>query len=143
MKTHSILQMVVLSLIMLGCVQAQEFIVIVNKANPIESLTKTELNDIFLKKELRWKSGEKIQPVNIVYSSELREIFTRSIHQKTVNQIRSFWQQSIYSGKQVQPIELTTETQMMAFVRDHIYSIGYVSSGATLLGAKKITIRDE
>ncbi len=43
---------------------APSFLVVVNEANPISSLSQEELSDLFLKKSSRWGDGSLVVPVD-------------------------------------------------------------------------------
>ena len=60
-------------------VSAEDFVIIVNKANQIESVTKAEVSRIFQKKIFNWENGLEIKPVDLPSDSNVREHFTEKI----------------------------------------------------------------
>jgi ABC-type phosphate transport system substrate-binding protein len=121
--------------------QAQEFQVVVNAANPTASMPKGEVAEVFLKRKARWSNGVAITPVDQAKNSPLRDAFSRGVHGKPATAIVSFWQQQIFSGKDVPPAERTSDSAVIEFVRDNPGAVGYVSPGATLGGGvKRLTV---
>jgi ABC-type phosphate transport system substrate-binding protein len=124
--------------------QSQSFVVIVNAANPVTSLTPGEISDIFLKRTTRWKGSKLVAlPVDLSKRSPVREAFTKRLIARSVSAVGSYWQQQIFSGKAVPPVEKTNEADVVAFVRANPGAVGYVAAGTELgSGVKAVLIRD-
>lgn len=115
--------------------QAQGFVVIVNAADAATTLSKSEVSNIFLKK------SSKLNPVDQTKNSSIREAFTKAVHGRPSAAIQSYWQQQIFSGKDVPPTEKSSDADVIAFVKATPGSIGYVSDKADLgAGVKAIAI---
>ena len=120
---------------------AQDFSVIVNVSNPVSTLSKDEVAKLFLKKTVSWGSGQTASPVELPPSAKVRELFAREVLNKSVAQVRSYWQQQIFSGRDVPPPEKPSEDDVLAFVRANPNAIGYVSRSANIgRGVKVISI---
>jgi hypothetical protein len=52
----------------------------------------------------------------------------------------AYWQQQIFSGRGVPPLELSTETAVVEYVRAHPGAVGYVSAGADIRGLKVVEV---
>ena len=111
---------------------AQEFTIIVNSANPVTTMSKEEVAKIFLKKTGTWESGESVAPVELPATTRTREPFARVILGKSLPQVKSYWQQQIFSGRAVPPPEKQTESDVVAFVRANANAIGYIAKGKEL-----------
>ena len=120
---------------------AQEFAVIVNAANPVSSLPKEEVAKLFLKKSVSWQSGATVAAVELPMTAKTREAFARDVLGKTLAQVKSYWQQQIFSGRDVPLPEKPTDDDVVAFVRANPNAIGYVSKGAEIgRGVKVISL---
>jgi ABC-type phosphate transport system substrate-binding protein len=120
---------------------AQDFAIIVNVSNPISSLSKDEVAKLFLKKTVTWSSGQSASPVELPVTAKVRESFAREVLNKSVAQVRSYWQQQIFSGRDVPPPEKSTEDEVVAFVRANPSAIGYVSRTANMgRGVKVVSL---
>jgi ABC-type phosphate transport system substrate-binding protein len=117
------------------------FVLVVNAANPTESLTRDEVSRIFLKRQSKWAHGPAMTPVDLERTSSTREAFTKSVHARSTGAIASYWQQQIFSGREVPPPEMATEAEVLAHIRATPGAIGYVSAGASLgTGVRKVEV---
>jgi len=118
---------------------AQSFVVIVNAASSV-TLTRGEIADIFLKRITRWAPGnEPIAVVDEPPESPVRENFTRAVMHRGVDAVEAYWQQQIFSGRDVPPVVKETDADVVAFVRKNRGAIGYVSRGAALDGVRVVS----
>jgi ABC-type phosphate transport system substrate-binding protein len=115
--------------------------VIVNPANAVTSLDRQFLADAFLKKTTEWPSGDVIQPVDLPPDSPVRRMFTEEVIHRSVSEVKVYWQQRIFSGRDVPPPELDTDGAVVAYVLKHDGAVGYVSGAAAAGGAKVVAVR--
>ncbi|HVE79608.1 MAG TPA: hypothetical protein VNA89_12125 [Gemmatimonadaceae bacterium] len=110
------------------------YVVIVNASNPVSALTREQISRLFLKKA-QWGSGRPVQPVDLGDASPVRVAFTREIHRRPVNAVKSYWRQQVFAGQEVPPVERTSDAEVIAFVAENADAIGYAFAGADV-GAK-------
>jgi hypothetical protein len=120
-----------------------QFVVIVNAHNPLKSADRAFVADAFLKKTSRWSTGEALHPGDLRASAAARHAFSSSVLQRSVAAVRSYWQQCIFSGRDVPPPELDSDEAMLHFVAKYSGAVGYVSATAKLDGSntKAIVVR--
>ena len=123
-----------------GSAQAASFKVIVNNSVSVNSLSKKAASDLFLKKTTKWESGAAVTPVDQLDSSNTREGFSKAVHGKTTAAVTSYWNQQIFSGRDVPPVEKKSDAEVLSFVRNTPGAIGYVSDGASVEGVRVVTI---
>jgi ABC-type phosphate transport system substrate-binding protein len=111
---------------------AQQYRVIVNAANPTSTLSKDDLARVYLKKMSSWKHGQSVTVVDLGPKSAIRADFSMEVLGRDVPTMKNYWQQSLFSGRGVPPIEQPSEAQVVAFVAANPGAIGYVSSSAQL-----------
>jgi ABC-type phosphate transport system substrate-binding protein len=116
--------------------------VIVHPDNPMNSLDRSEVSRLFLKKSTRWKDGATAVPVDLVETAPARDAFSRDIHHRRAALIKKYWQQRVFSGQAAPPPEVATEQDVLAFVRAEPAAIGYVSDEAVLHGVKILDVTD-
>jgi ABC-type phosphate transport system substrate-binding protein len=120
---------------------APAFYVIVHPGNPTGSVERKFLADAFLKKITRWPNDDVIRPVDLGPDAPARRQFSEEVLRRSVAAVKSYWQQLVFSGRDVPPPELDTDEQVVKYVISHPGAVGYVSAGASLAGAKVVTIR--
>lgn len=117
------------------------FYVIAHPSVTATSLQARFVADAFLKKVTRWESGAAIHPVDLPSTSKTRIAFSEQVLKRSVAAVRSYWQQRIFSGRDVPPPEVETESQVVRYVAGHPGSLGYVSSSTELQGVKLIALQ--
>jgi ABC-type phosphate transport system substrate-binding protein len=120
---------------------ADGFRIIVNPDNPVRSLDRRFLADVYLKRSTRWPSDEAIRPVDLDPGSPIRRAFSDDVLNRSVSAIKSYWQQMVFSGRGVPPPELDSDGEVVRFVLKNRGAIGYVSGGSDLAGAKTVFVR--
>ena len=120
---------------------AATFKVVVHPKNPSTQITREFLADAFLKRATRWQDGEHLHPVDLEPSSRVRERFSKDVLKRSVAAVRSYWQQQIFSGRQVPPPELDSDAAVMRYVSRHLGGVGYVRGDRTLDGVKVLAVR--
>lgn len=106
---------------------AEPFYIVANGANPVAALAREQVSKMFLKKVLKWEDGQAVVPVDREQSSAVRAAFSKAVHGKPVSAVASYWQQQIFSGRDVPPPEKTSDAAVLAFVRANPGAIGYLS----------------
>jgi hypothetical protein len=119
---------------------AREFFIVVNAKNPLGAVSRAFLVDAFLKKIAEWPSGARIRPVDQHADAPVRKSFTNAVLNRTVTAVRRYWQQRIFSGRDLPPPELASDEAVLRFVAGHPGGIGYVSTAAKLEGTKLVDI---
>jgi ABC-type phosphate transport system substrate-binding protein len=119
--------------------RAASFKLVVNASNPVESLSIDQVEKLFLKKTTRWDTGGEVQPVDLADGSSVRATFSEEILGKDVPAVKSYWQRMIFSGRATPPPELSSDAEVLDFVRSNRGAVGYVGSG-TAVGAGVKTV---
>lgn len=123
--------------------QAADFRVVVHPDNPVDALTADELSEMFLKRSTRWSDDTPVRPVDQPSHAPVREAFSRAVHERAAKAIVAHWQQQIFSGRAVPPLELASDELVVSYVTVNPGAIGYVSRGANLRGVKVVEIRND
>lgn len=119
----------------------EEFVVIVNVQNPSNEAARELVAEAFLKKTTRWRNGEGIRPVDLPPDSATRRAFSGSVLKRSVAAVRSYWQQRIFTGRDVPPPELANDEAVVRYVLKYPGAVGYVASNAKLAGVKILILR--
>ncbi len=122
-------------------VEAQAFKVIANANVSAADVSADALSKVFLKQSKKLPDGTAVTPVDLGKDSDVRAAFTKAVHGRAVSAVETFWQQQIFSGKEVPPATKSGDADMLAFVKATPGAIGYVSAGASTDGVKVIAVR--
>jgi ABC-type phosphate transport system substrate-binding protein len=116
------------------------FRVIVHPQNPIAGMDRKWVADVFLKNVTRWPNGGAIHPVDLRPHAPARSTFTKEVLNRSIDAVRAYWQQRVFSGRGVPPPELENEHAVVSYVLTHEGGIGYVSAETDLEGAKVLSV---
>jgi ABC-type phosphate transport system substrate-binding protein len=113
--------------------------IVVNSSNPMTSISRDEVSRIFLKKSTKFPDGRSASPMDLPVGSPIRESFSKGIHGKPASAVDAYWQQQIFSGRDIPPPQ-KSEDAVLSFVRSNENAIAYVSAGADTGGLKVINV---
>lgn len=117
------------------------YLVIVNAANSASTLPRGEVAALFLKQVTSWPDGAPVVVVDLNDKSPVRAAFSRAVLGRPTSAVRSYWQQQVFSGRDVPPTQRASDVEVVAFVRDNPNAIGYVAPTTPLgQGIRPLTI---
>jgi len=145
---RTILRIVTLAMVVLGLASASlasddgpGFIVIVNPDNPNDAVDRDFLRDVYLGKATEWGNGDAVHPIDLTERFAARDRFTEQVIRKTAAQLRTYWNQQIFSGKGVPPPEVDAAADVIEYVLSNRGAVGYLPADADPGKAKVIRIR--
>jgi ABC-type phosphate transport system substrate-binding protein len=114
--------------------------VIVDRKSDLTAVDRRFLADAFLKKVTTWPDGRTIHVADLPSTSATRRRFTAEVLRRSVEAVKGYWQQRIFSGRDVPPPELDTDEDMKSYVLKHDGAVGYVSGEANIDGVKVVSV---
>jgi ABC-type phosphate transport system substrate-binding protein len=118
----------------------ERFKIIVHPDNPSDTVSRDFLRDAYLKKATEWH-GETLRPIDLSSKHAVRDHFIKEVIRKSASQLRTYWNQQVFSGKGVPPPEVASVADVVAYVVSHPGAVGYVPADAAVGTAKVISIR--
>lgn len=120
---------------------AQEVKIIANNSVSASEITADLASKIFMKQTTKFADGSTAAPVYQAKTTPARIAFDKSVLGKTVAAVETFWQQQIFSGKDVPPAAKSGDEEVIAFVKATPGGIGYVSGSAATAGVKVLVLK--
>ena len=114
------------------------FRIVVNKANPVASLTRAELSAIFMRRVRSWPDGTEIRPLDHRAEARVRERFSRAVHGKSVAYVIRYWQRLIFAGRGIPPQEVPSAAAVIRLVSANRGAIGYLDAATPIAGELKV-----
>lgn len=128
----SLLLALALTLIPLSSKAASDIVVIVNEKNPLSSIKISELDNFFMKKTRVWPNMDVVRIFDHRDENPNRKLFLKKYVEKTSREIELYWiGEKIYTGN-IAPIQITSDSMMVAMVSRFPGGIGYVSKSFKL-----------
>lgn len=103
-----------------------DVVVVVSAQNPVATLTRSELADIFLGRNSRFPGGLPATPVDQRENSRAYAAFYRDYLSHTPTQIKMHWSRLIFTGRGQPPRNMGDSAAVSDFVAEHIDAIGYL-----------------
>src|SRR5438132_1708068 len=106
--------------------QQPGFVIIVNAANPVKTVTVIELRRMFMKQSRMWPHAEPVVPVDWDATSDIRQEFSQKVLNRSVREMADFWvQQSITQGL-TPPSTQRSSKAVLRFVASVPGAVSYV-----------------
>jgi ABC-type phosphate transport system substrate-binding protein len=103
-----------------------EFVVVVNKNNSIESLSKREVIDIYMGRYLTFPDGEAAKPVDLPAQSKMKNDFYLQLVNQNEQKINAYWARLLFSGRAKPPETTKSIEDAINKLQQSQYSIGYL-----------------
>jgi len=117
----------VAALCLLGMNMASaEVVVVVAAGNPVVSLSKTELADIFLGKASRLRGSEPVVPVDQRERSAAHDYFYREHLDLSPSELKAYWSRLIFTGRGQPPKSVRDDAAMADVIAANPDAIGYI-----------------
>ncbi|MDP2341200.1 MAG: hypothetical protein Q8O67_09590 [Deltaproteobacteria bacterium] len=146
-KTSSLARLLAFVVVLVWCASAvvaappePSFRVIVHKSNPVTSMSRSDLERLFLKKESRWSEDRPADPIDQASTSPVRAEFSRLVLHKSTDAVVSYWQQRIFSGRGVPPALRGSEAEIVDYIAKSPGGVAYVSAAADLKDTKVVVV---
>jgi ABC-type phosphate transport system substrate-binding protein len=102
-------------------------VVIVNQANPVQSLSVAELRKIFLSDRSRWETGKTIAPVIASRGAPERSAFLKAVCSMSDAEFSKYFVQAAFTGKDVTPPrEVSNGRDVKSIVAGSPGAIGFI-----------------
>jgi ABC-type phosphate transport system substrate-binding protein len=125
----------------MGAVQAAPIggsVVIANKEVPVDSLSATELKDIYTGKTAYWQGG---QSVVIAVLSGKTDAALKEVSGMDASQFKTFWQRLVFSGRGQLPKKAEDADSLVALVAANKGAIALVPADAGLKDVKILDVK--
>jgi ABC-type phosphate transport system substrate-binding protein len=114
-------------LVFIASAFAEDIVVIVNKKNSVDNLSKDEVLDIFMGRNRKLSSGIVAVPLDLPDTEADRQNFYFRLTGKNINQINAYWARLVLTGHASPPVILRNEEAVLQKVVDNRSSVGYIS----------------
>ena len=121
-------QKVLAATIFLSCSYsaAAELVIVVNKENPIDELSLTNVVDIYTGRYMAFPNGITAEPVDLPNESSDKESFYYQATGLSLAKINSYWARLKFTGRYLPPIELDTAEVAVNYVQRNPNAVAYV-----------------
>jgi PHD/YefM family antitoxin component YafN of YafNO toxin-antitoxin module len=125
-----------LSLFSASCLA--DYVVIANASLQVDDIQVSQLERLYLAKSKVLGNGDPVVVVDRE-KGQLRSVFYQQVVKRTEKQLRYYWSRMMFSGNARPPKKLTTDREVVRYVRFNKQAIGYISQEAYDSGQLDLT----
>lgn len=142
-RTRMALLLISFALLVNGAAHAATVKLVVNASNTLPSITRTKAADLFLKRVTRWDNGRAVTPVDLSEKNTARSSFCKELLGKETAWVKSYWQKMIFSGRATPPVELSSDAEVLDYIKNNADAIGYVGEPTAVpAGVRTLPVAD-
>lgn len=108
---------------------AEDILVVVNKENATDNLSKSQVIDIFMGRYVAFPDDSPAKPLD-VSDSKLKGEFYKRLTKLNLAKVNAYWSKITFSGKARRPDELSDEAQVIDKLAKEPLSISYISASS-------------
>lgn len=144
MKQFNHMLTVALFILSIASVQAQEpLAVVVNKANPIDKLTRSELIDLFMGKYVAFPDDSKAMPVELKGEHDIKVNFYQNLVGMPLSRVNAYWSRLRFTGRKRVAVFQSNEADLVDYIIANEQAIGYVPQSLITEDLKVVYILNE
>jgi ABC-type phosphate transport system substrate-binding protein len=103
-----------------------DVVAVVAASSPIDTLSKTQVIDIFLGKRTRFPDGSDAVPIDQTQGSVARDEFYLKLATMSPAQVQAFWSKIIFTGRGAPPRIASTISELKKLLLANPNAIGYL-----------------
>ncbi len=111
-------------------IAAAEVVTVVSPQNPVSSLSRSEVSNIFLGKTNRFPSDQPAVPIDQPENSAARAEFYRNVSNKRPAEIKAYWAKMIFTGRGQPPTVAGDDEEVKKTLTNRPDGIGYIDRAA-------------
>jgi ABC-type phosphate transport system substrate-binding protein len=129
-KTHIMIWALVLGMDVASSTARADVVAVVSVKNPVASLSKAQVMDIFLGRIDRFPNGSQAIPVDQKEGSPARDEFYARFAGTTAAQLKAYWSKIIFTGRGQPPRTVPDVTAIHELLAANPQVIAYVERSA-------------
>ena len=107
-----------------------EVVTVVAAGNPVTTLSRGDVANIFLGKTRQFPDGSPVQPIDQPESSPIRQTFYRTIGGQRPEELKAYWSKMIFTGRGQPPPVVQGDEAVKEALAHQRGSIGYIDANA-------------
>lgn len=116
--------------------------IVTHPDNPVNELTKAELGRLFLKKRTFWETGARCVPINQPGSTEIRDLFYRTVLDLDQTELKRYWMQETMTGNARPPVTVDNAAIVKKYIEKLPGAVAYIWADEVDETVTIIRIRD-
>ncbi|PCJ31169.1 MAG: hypothetical protein COA90_07075 [Gammaproteobacteria bacterium] len=104
-----------------------DIVVVTNKDNPIKTLTKKQIIDIYMGRRSTYPNGQPVIAIDQKTDGLTRKLFYKHLVNKTVSEINAYWARLLFSGRAMPPKTAENIASIVEMLKNNKSAIAYMN----------------
>ncbi|GHG04810.1 hypothetical protein [Thalassotalea marina] len=104
----------------------EDMVVVMSKGTPIQTLSKSEVIDIFMGKYTAFPNGELAIAVELSGEPEIRQLFYKKLINRSLASVNAYWARLKFSGRKRSVVDQDSVGEVIAYLEKNPLAIGYI-----------------
>jgi ABC-type phosphate transport system substrate-binding protein len=131
---------VLISFIFLPVLAQGDILIITNKNVAVDTLSKSELKEIFLGSRIKWKDNKSVH-FAISGDESMHSEFLKTYINRSESQFKRHWKKMVFTGKGEKPKTFKTKEELLEYVSKTDGAIGYIDDNTVAVNVKTIKLQ--
>jgi hypothetical protein len=105
---------------------SQDLVIVVNKNNSINELSKNEVIDIYMGRYMTFPDGKSAKPLDLPANSKLKSDFYLKLVNQSEQKINAYWARVFFSGRAKPPESVESIDDALNQLKDSEFGIAYI-----------------
>jgi len=119
---------------------SERILVVVNQTNTTDSMTRSEVIDIFMGRYNAFPSGEAAVPIELKGDGETKEIFYKQLVGMSLSRINTYWSRLRFSGRKRGSVQFQSQNELVDYVTSDPSAISYIAPSELRDGMKVVYV---
>lgn len=118
-------RLLLLALLLLPLASQSEIVVVVHKSNPVDSMSKSQIIDLFMGRYSAFPNGQQAKSIDN-NSDSLKEDFYTGLTNMSLARVNSYWSRIKFTGRARPPAQMPDTPSTIKYINDNPEAIGYI-----------------
>jgi len=142
-KFNQTIAILILALVSTSAQAEEPLAVVVNKANPVNEISRSELIDLFMGKYVAFPNDVKAIPVELKGEHDIKVEFYQNLVDMPLSRVNAYWSRLRFTGRKRTAVFKPNEEELIAFIIANEHAIGYVPQSLITEDLKVVYILNE
>jgi ABC-type phosphate transport system substrate-binding protein len=140
---NQIITVLLLGLTIISVKAHEPLAVVVNKDNPIDKITRSQLIDLFMGKYVAFPDDSKAMPVELEGEHDIKADFYQNLVGMPLSRVNAYWSRLRFTGRKRDAVFQSTEADLIGYIIANKQAIGYVPQSLITEELKVVYILNE
>jgi ABC-type phosphate transport system substrate-binding protein len=142
-KRNPSVAMLLVTLFIVSAQAEEPLAVVVNRANPVNELSRSELIDLFMGKYVAFPNDVRAIPVELNNDHKIKVEFYQNLVGMPLSRVNAYWSRLRFTGRKRTAVFKPNESDLIAFIIANEQAIGYVPQSLITNDLKVVYILNE